>query len=161
MATQTKTKINDVLQPSGAPYGNSIVLPFHFETTAAGKWLDSDIPGTAIPNPQTLLFGVLPKGMLLTDCLAMVSTVFTALVVLKLGFQYVDGVDVTAYPQDDDYFYAALALSATSRTRANNLAVAPVLLTKDAYLVGVSSGAVHAARGIVDFVIHGTLVGVP
>lgn len=159
MTTYTKTRVKSEPNFTSAPYGNQTVYPYHFETTSAGKWLDSDVPGTAIADPLTLILGVIPGGMTIQDSLAIISDAFTASTVLKLGFAYVDGVDSTAVPQDDDYFHAALALSTAGRTRQNNTAVVPVTLPKDAYLVGVSSGAAHASAGVLDILIYGVQNG--
>lgn len=161
MATYTKLKVKSTPHYNSVPSGNAAVLAYHFETTSAGKWTDSDVPGTAIADPTTLILGVIPAGTHIQDSLAIVSDAFTASTVLKLGFAYVDGVDVTAVPQDDDYFHAALAINAAGRTRQNNLAVVPVTLPKDAYLVGVSSGAAHASAGVLDFLIYGIVNGNP
>jgi len=161
MPTYTKTKVLSTPSINSVPYGNVTVLPFHFETNSAGKWLDSDVPGTALADPTTVVLGVLPAGMTIQDSLAIISAAFSASTVLKLGFAYVDGVNSTAVPQDDDYFHAALAINAIARTRANNLAVVPVTLPKDAYLIGVSSGAAHASAGVLDVLVYGVLTGNP
>jgi hypothetical protein len=99
-------------------------------------------------------------GMRLDDCLAIVSDAFTARQTLKIGFEYVDGVDDTDVPQDDDYFFAALALDAAGRTRANNTGRAPVVLPKDAYLIGTSAGADTPAAGRLDVLVYGEFIGI-
>lgn len=158
MATATKKQVLTQQQFGGVPYGNKTGLIFRFDTNASGVWTGSD-QSTAIASGDKARLGVLPSGLLLVDCLAIVSDLFTASVTAALGFEYVDGVDSTSVPQDADYFFAALALSAIGRTRANNLAVAPVRLPKDAYLIMTTGGAAIAAAGVADFVIEGILTG--
>lgn len=158
MATATKKQVLTQQQFGGVPYGNKTGLIYRLATNASGVWTDSD-QTTAVASGDKLRLGVLPAGLLLVDCLAIISDLFTASVTGALGFEYVDGVDSTAVPQDADYFFAALAFSATGRTRANNLAVAPVRLPKDAYLILTTGGANIAAAGVADFVIEGILTG--
>jgi hypothetical protein len=90
-----------------------------------------------------------------------VSDAFTAATTCKLGFAYVDGVDSTAVPQDDDYFSASVATNAAGRYVANNTAVAPVILPKDAYLIITVAGADHASAGVMDVIVEGIWTGVP
>lgn len=158
MATATKKQVLTQQQFGGVPYGNKTGLIFRFDTNASGVWTGSD-QTTAINSGDKARLGVLPSGLLLVDCVAIISDLFTASVTAALGFEYVDGVDSTAVPQDNDYFFAALALSAVGRTRANNTAVAPVRLPKDAYLIMTTGGANIAAAGVADFVIEGILTG--
>ena len=113
----------------------------------------------AVANTDKVILGVIPEGMLLADALAIVSDAFTALTTADLGFEYVDGVDDAAVPQDADYFSAALATSAVGRTPADNNAVAPVILPKDAYLILTVGGAAHASAGQLDIIIDGVLRG--
>lgn len=160
MTTVTKNRLLDAKQAAGnAPYGNSAVLPFALATNASGVMTDSD-QTTALVQTNKVRFGVLPAGMRLDDALAIVSDLITAAMTLKIGFEYVDGVDDTTVPQDDDYFFAALALSAVGRTRANNTAVAPLTLPKDAYLIGTVAGADANAAGRLDLLVYGEFVGI-
>ena len=81
--------------------------------------------------------------------LAIVSDAFTAATTAKIGFAYVDGVDSTSVPQDDDYFFlAGLATNALVRTRSTNTGVAPITLPKDAYVILTNAGAAHASVGV-------------
>lgn len=159
MATITKKRVLTEQQFGGVPYGNKTVLPFSFETSAAGEYVNSDTPGSAVAIADKLRIGVLPAGMRLDDALAIVSNAFTALATAKIGFEYVDGVDSAEVPQDDDYFFAALAYNALGRTRANNTAVRPVTLPKDAYLTLVNAGAALAEVGQLDLLVEGVLNG--
>jgi hypothetical protein len=160
MTTVTKNRLYDQKQMSGStPDGNAVVLAFSLATNASGVMTDSD-QTTALVQTNKVRFGILPAGMRLDDALSIVSDLFTAAVTLKVGFEYADGVDDTGVPQDDDYFHAALALSATGRTRANNLAVRPVVLAKDAYLIGTVGGADVNAAGQLDVLVFGEFIGI-
>jgi hypothetical protein len=75
-----------------------------------------------------------------------VHDAFTASATMKFGFSYVDGVDSTVVPQDDDFFLGATALDAAAVT-VGARALAPVVLPKDAFLVGTLAGANLAAVG--------------
>lgn len=160
MATITKKKVLNQTQFGGAPYGNAARLSFRFATSAAGVFTDSDT-AAAVGNGDKVRLGVLPAGLRIEDALAIVSDAFTATATAKIGFEYVDGVDSTTVPQDDDYFFAALAYNAVGRTRANNTAVAPVTLPKDAYLTLVNQAAALNAVGVIDLTVEGVLTGAP
>jgi hypothetical protein len=140
--------------------GNGWVQTYNFTTNASGIFVASD-KATAVVQTDVVRIGILPAGVELHDCLSICSDAFSTSVTHKLGFQYVDGVDSTAVPQDDDYFYAALAAT-VGRTAANNTGVRPVALPKDAYLILTVNGssADHASAGIYDFLISGRYIGV-
>ncbi|MEO8391219.1 hypothetical protein [Polaromonas sp.] len=160
MATITKKKILTQPQFGGTPYGNLTTLPFNVTSTSTGAIADSDSTA-AVTAADKIRVGVLPAGMKLIDALMIVSNAFTATATAKVGFEYVDGVDDTAVPQDADYFAAALAVNALGRTRANNTAVAPVTLPKDAYLVIDWDVASNAEAGVLDIFVEGILNGPP
>lgn len=160
MSTITKKKVLTLPQYGGTPDGNVTVLPYHFETNSSGVFTDSDLT-TAVQVADVARIGVLPAGLRLDDALSIVSNLFTAAVTVAVGFAYVDGSDSSDVPQDADYFHAALALSAQSRTRANNVAVAPVVLPKDAYLTLTFAGAAIDAAGVYDILVYGEMVGAP
>lgn len=160
MATVTKKQVLTEQQFGGVPYGNKTSLPFTFETNSSGAMVNSD-QTTAVLTTDKVRFGVLPAGFRIEDSLAIVSDAFTATSTAKIGFEYVDGVDSTAVPQDDDYFHAALAWSSQLRTRANNLAVRPITLPKDAYLTIVVGTAALDAAGKLDLLVQGVLNGAP
>lgn len=157
MATVTKKRLNQAQQFT-ACYGNKFAQVFRFETNASGVCVDSS-QATAVQVNDIVRIGILPAGLELHDALAIISDAFAASTTADLGFAYVDGVDSTAVPQDADYFFAALATSAVGRTRANNTAVAPLRLPKDAYLILTRKGAADSAAGIVDVVVEGLLTG--
>ena len=157
MSTITKNRIKQAQQYSG-PSGNKFAKVFRFSVGATGVCPDSDL-ATAVQINDIVRIGILQAGMELHDALAVVSDAFAATTTADIGFAYVDGVDSTAVPQDADYFFAALATSAAGRTRANNTAVAPLTLPKDAYLIVTRKGAADSALGVLDVVVEGVLNG--
>lgn len=140
------------------PYGNGWKKKFTFQTTAAGVAVNTD-KATAVAIGDVVRLGIMPAGVELHDALAIVSDAFTALTTAKIGFAYVDGVDDASVPQDDDYFFAALATSSAGRTSANNTAVRPVRLPKDAYLILTRAGAADASVGVMDLIVEGENLG--
>jgi len=160
MPTITKKRIAQENQQNGAPYGNAAVLPFNLTTNATGAVVNSDT-ATGIALGDKVRIGVIPAGMLLNDALLIVSDAFTALVTAKVGFEYVDGLDSPAVPQDDDYFATAVTLHTAGRFRASNVAVRPVTLPKDAYLIVTTAGAANAVVGVLDVLVEGVLTGAP
>lgn len=161
MATVTKKYLSQEQQFGGAPYGNGTTLQFNLTTNASGYAVNSDT-AAAIGIGDVVRIGILPAGARLHDALAIVSDAFTASTTAKIGFAYVDGVDSTAVPQDDDYFFVAgLAVNAVGRTRATNTGVAPLTLPKDAYVILTNAGAAHASVGILDLLVECVLVGAP
>lgn len=144
----------------GAPYGNATLHRFSLASTAAGILIDSD-KATAPAIGDVVRIGILNAGLLLIDGKGLVSDAFTALATAKVGFQYVDGVDSAAVPQDDDYFTASLTLNAIGRYESNNLAVPPVVLPKDAYLILTWAGAANAEAGVLDYIVSGVETGQP
>ena len=155
MATITKSQHRTMQH--GAPYGNVTALPFNLTTTAAGAAKNSN-SAAAVGDGDKVILGTLPAGFTLLDFVGTVSDAFTALTVGKIGFEYVDGVDDASVPQDDDYFAAALTLHTLGLYRKTTT-TAPKRLPKDAYLTLVSSGAAHAAAGVLDVSVIGELTG--
>ena len=158
MATVTKKNIDNLRQIGGTPWGNLTVLEFTFETNASGVWVDSD-KATAVGIADVCNVGVLPAGFRLLDAKIIISDAFTANSTFDLGFAYVDGVDVTAVPQDADYFFNDLdeAVGLTSKTSTT----APVTLPKDAYLILTNNTAAQAAAGAMNILVTGILTGCP
>lgn len=158
MATVTKSRAKKAQQFGGVPYGNTTTLRYNLTTNASGVLVESD-QTTALVQTNVVRLGVLPAGLEIHDALMIVSDAFTAATTAKVGFQYVDGVDVTATPEDDDYFTASLVTNAVGRYMADNTAVAPVTLPKDAYLILTIAGADHAAAGVCDILVRGVGTG--
>ncbi len=159
MATVTKKYAASQQQHGGVPYGNASKLKFTFETNANGSLKDGNSLA-ALAIADKVVLGKLPAGFEIHDALAITSDAFTASVTHNIGFEYVDGADDASVPQDADYFFTALS-NAAGRTRANNTAVRPIKLPKDAWLVAVVAGAAHASVGVLDIVIEGELRGAP
>jgi len=159
MAIITKKYAKTEQQIGGVPYGNKTALKFKLETNASGVLVNGD-QTTAFGIADVARLGILPAGADLIDALAIVSDAFTGLVTFDIGFAYVDGVDSTAVPQDDNYFFENLT-NAAGRTRANNITVAPVKLPKDAWLIATVAGAANASAGVLDIVIETILNGAP
>lgn len=159
MATITKKKVLNQKQFGGTPYGNKTSLEFNLVTNAVGAFTDSDV-ATGIQSGDKVRLGVLPAGMRFEDSQVIVSDAFSASVTANIGFEYVDGVDSAAVPQNASYFGAAVALSAAARLR-NATTNAPVTLPKDAYLIVTTGGAANAVVGVADIFIEGVLTGAP
>lgn len=160
MTTVTKSRAKRLAQFGGVPYGNATALRFNLTTNASGVLVDSD-QTTALVQTNVVRLGILPAGFEIHDAVSIVSDAFTAATTADIGFQYVDGVDVAAVPEDADYFDAALDTAAQGRTRAANLAVAPITLPKDAYLILTIGGADHASAGVLDIIVNGVGTGAP
>jgi hypothetical protein len=155
MATITKKQILNDPQYGGKPEGNDAVRPFTLKTLANGSVEGSDV-ATATQIADVVRIGVLRRGFRIDDALLIISTGWTASVTGKIGFAYADGVDDATVPQDDDYFIAAgAALSTAARTRANNTAVFPVTLPKDAYIILTLAGAANAKASRIDLLVYG------
>ena len=161
MATITKKNIKNLQQPGGVPYGNMTGLHFTFETNASGYYLDSDTPAAAVGNGDVVRAGVIPAGFQIWEYWANISDAFTASSTFKIGFAYVDGVDSTAVPQDDDYFCAATTAASQAVLKKTNVAVRPLTLPKDAYVIITNAGAAQAAAGQLDLLILGIAKGTP
>ena len=158
MATLTKKNIDNLQQIGGTPWGNLTCLEFTFETNASGVWVDSD-QATAVGIADVGKVGRLPAGFRLLDAKIIISDAFTANSTFDLGFAYADGVDVTAAPQDADYFFNDLdeAVGLTFKTNPT----APVTLPKDAYLTLLNNTAAQAAAGAMNILVTGILTGTP
>ena len=159
MATITKKKVLNLKQFGGTPYGNKATLEFNLTTNAIGAFADSDV-ATAVQSGDKIRLGVLPAGFRPDDSQVIVSDAFSASVTANIGFEYVDGVDSAAVPQNASYFGSALALSSAARLR-NATTNAPVTLPKDAYLILTTGGAANAVVGVADIFIEGVLTGAP
>lgn len=159
MSTVTKKSLRQEVSHAGA-FGNLWSQIYTFETNSSGIFVNSDL-ATAVQSGDVVRFGILPAGIKISDALVIISDAFATSTTYKLGFAYVDGVDSTAVPQDDDYFIVAGTSSASAaRTPANNTAVRPITLPKEAYIILTRAGAADSAAGIMDVIVKGTLVGV-
>jgi hypothetical protein len=136
-------------------YGNVTALPFQLKTNSIGAAIGADSVA-AIGLGDKVVLGVLPTGMRLDDCMLVVSTAMTAAVTGTLGFEYDDGVDSAAVPQDAAYFGAGLVLNAVGRLRMAT-SKAPVVLPKPAKLILVTAGAANAKASQIDLLLTGEL----
>ncbi len=150
MATITK-KFNPRNSVGSTPWGNAHGLLYTLATAANGGAIGADSLAP-IAAADKVRLGLIPAGSSLLDSQVIVSTAFTAAVVGNLGFEYADGVDSAAVPQDAAYFGTALVLNATGRLR-NATAKAPVTLPKDAWLVLTTAGATNAKAARLDVVL--------
>jgi len=160
MSTVTKKQIRNDPFFAADGCGNQSVVVFTLEVNASGILVSSDL-ATALQIGDVVRIGVLPAGFKPIDALFIASDAFTALVTADIGFAYVDGVDSTVVPQDADYFGSAIALNTAGRYPADNVAVKPETLPKDAYVTMTMAGAACAAAGRVDVVIYGIHTGTP
>lgn len=159
MATITRKGLKQEATFGTAPYGNATTLEFPLTTNASGAAVNADSTD-AIASGDKVRIGIIPAGFRLHDSLAIVSTAFTASVTGSFGFEYVDGVDDAAVPQDADYFGAAVAINTAGRYAASNTAVKPVTLPKEAYLTLTTGGANNTKAAALTFLLRGELVGV-
>lgn len=148
----------------GTPYGNQTVHKYGIATNAAGAVIGSDV-ATGVAIADKIRLGKIPVGFELQDSLTIVSTGMTATITGKLGFEYVDGVDDTQDAatkegralvlQDDDYFGTGVTLATAGRYRASNVAVRPVTLPKEAYLILTTAVAANAKVSAIDVLVYG------
>ena len=153
MATITQ-KFNPRLNVGATPWGNNHGLKYTLETNAAGAVVNSN-SAAAIAIGDKVRIGVIPAGTSLLDSLVILSVAMTASVTGKIGFEYVDGVDSTAVPQDDDYFMVAGQSLATAARLRNATTNAAVTLPKDAWLILTTAGAANAKVSKLDFILFG------
>lgn len=155
MATITMKNVAHIPQEGNcvAPWGNMLALKYNFTVNSSGILVASD-KATAVADGDVIRLGILPAGLELVDMLRIISDAFASSTTDKIGFQYVDGVDSTAVPQDDDYFSAATTSASTAITRKTAV-TAPVVLPKEAYLILTSAGAAQSAAGVMDIYIYG------
>ena len=137
--------------------GNLTTCQFAVKTNAASIVQGSPY-ATAAASGDIIDLGPLQEGMRLEDAQVIVNAPLTAAGSAKLGFKYENGVDDAKVPQDDDYFGAAVALSAVARVR-NATGNTSVTLPKDAYLTVAASAAV-AEAATVEVIVFGIAEGV-
>lgn len=157
MATITK-KPNPRTQVGATPWGNAHGLQYTLATAASGAAIGAD-SNAAIASGDKVRLGRIPAGSALLDSTVTVSTGFTALVTGDLGFEYVDGVDSTAVPQDAAYFANDAAIN-TAGVYRKATTTAPVTLPKDAWLILTTAGANNAKAARLDVVLSVASEGV-
>lgn len=161
MATITKKSVNDASVRLGAtPWGNMAAFTYQLKTNAAGAVIGSDASQSGpTASGSVIRVGVIPAGFKLVDFKAAIATALTATVTLKVGFEYVDGVDSAAVPQDDDYF-AATGTATTVGVVRQATANAQVTLPKDAYLIVTTEVAANAKAAAAEFTVFAVAEGV-
>lgn len=159
MPTVTKKNAHNLPDPGfgGVAYGNMFALSYAFATNTSGIFVDSD-KATAVGDGDKVVLGKIPAGTRLVDMIAVISDAFTATIDFDIGFEYCDGVDVAAVPQDDNFFAAAADAGAAAVLRKATT-TAPVTIPKDAYLILTSTNAAHASAGRIDIDIIGIIGG--
>lgn len=140
------------------PYGNLVALRYVLKTASNGSAVGFD-SSAAIANGDVVNIGILPAGMRLVDSEVIVKTGMTATITGKLGFKYVDGVDSTDVPQDDDYFGTGLDIATAARLR-NATTNPSVALPKDAHLTLTTAVANNAKASEIEVVIFAISEGV-
>ena len=158
--SEYNSKYKKSAEPFDSPYGNLTSKKFELETNSSGVAINiSDASPSALTSGDTVILGLLPKGLELIDCLGICEDVGVASSTLAVGFKYTDGVDDSDVPQDADYFFAAFSLNAANRTRANNTAVKSVTLPKDAWLYVTHSAHTQNVALHAEFHVIGRLHG--
>lgn len=138
--------------------GNLNCEDYVLAVDAAGK-----VAGVDIATGDIIRLGIIPGGyeLLPAHAVVLVPDAFGTGVTAKVGFAYVDGVDVTAVPQDDDYFVTATSVASQGIIRGNNAAVGAVTLPKDAYLIVTLAGTSHdASAARMEVQVMGVNIGV-
>lgn len=159
MATITKLGLQDPHNQQGAsPYGNITVFRYVLKTNSSGAVIGADSTA-AVGIGDVVKIGLLPAGFRLIDSDVVIKTGMTATITAKLGFAYADGVDVTAVPQDDDYFGAGLVMSSAARLR-NATTNTSVSLPKEAWLTMTTAVAANAKASEIEIVVYGINEGV-
>lgn len=159
MATITKLGLQNPSNRLGStPYGNLTAFRYLLKTNATGAVIDGD-SASAVASGDVVKVGILPAGFSFVDSEIVIKTAMSASVTAKVGFAYADGVDVTAVPQDDDYFGAALVMSAAARLR-NATANTSVTLPKEAWLTLTTGGAANAKASEIEIIVFAINEGV-
>ena len=151
MPTITK-KFNPRTCVGATPWGNAHGLLFTLATAANGGALGAD-SAAPIAAADKVRLGLIPAGSTLLDSQVVVSTGMTATITGSLGFEYADGVDSAAVPQDSAYFGVGLNLATAARLR-NATTNKPVTLPKDAWLVLTTAVAANAKASRIDVVLN-------
>ncbi len=158
MATISKKNPDNGVQLGQTPWGNLSALRYLLKTNASGAVINAD-SNAAIAQNDVVNLGHLPAGFRFVDSEVVVVTGMTATITGDLGFAYKDGVDVTATPQDADYFGAGLNIAAAARLR-NATANPTLVLPKDAHLTLTVKTAANAKASEIEVVIFGIAEGV-
>lgn len=142
----------------GVPFGNLTVLPYT-ATFLAGVLTSSDT-ATAVVHTDTIVIGTIPKGFEVYQAfIRSTAALGAATSTISVGFSYVDGVDVPAYPENNDEWIAAQVNTAVFNA-IGNTGFTPKVFSKDAYLeILVNTAALATTGGLTGSYIV-TLFGV-
>lgn len=142
----------------GVPFGNLTVLPFTI-TFLEGVLTASDT-ATAVVHTDTVIMGTIPKGFEAHQCfIRSTAALGDTNSTIDIGFEYVDGVDVGAYPENIDEWVDAQANTAVFNA-LGNVAPVPQALSKDAYLIATINTAALLTTGSLTGSIIVHLLGV-
>lgn len=144
----------------GVPYGNRSSFKFNMTCNSSGVIADSD-DATVLAIGDIVKIGYLPAGMKLEDWHLIISDAFKASSACKIGFEYVDGVDVAAVPEDDDYFFATATVLTSIAVLRKVVGNVPIILPKDAYIIWTHEGAAADEACVADMIVVGELMGQP
>lgn len=159
MATITKVGHQEARNRLGStPWGNLSALFYKLLTNSSGAVVGGD-SSAAVASGDKVRIGILPAGFRLFDSELIIKTGMTATITGKLGFEYVDGVDDSSVPQDDDYFGTGIALATAARVR-NAAANTSVVLPKDAWLILTTAEANNAKVSEIEAIVFATSEGV-
>jgi hypothetical protein len=159
MATITKLGLQNPSNRLGStPYGNLTAFRYVLKTNSSGAVVGGD-SSSAVASGDTVRVGILPAGFRLFDAEVIVKTGMTATVTADVGFAYVDGVDVTAVPQDADFFIDGGDAATAGRLRSTT-GNASVVLPKEAWLTVTTGVAANAKASELEIVIFGINEGV-
>lgn len=143
---------------TAGPYGTLSTLHYKFETNSSGVVVGAN-DATALQATEDVILGVIPKGTKMIDVLCVISNTFSDTSTFDLGFEYVDGEDVTAAAEDPDYFVDAGDYHDAVGVIRKTTGTAPITLPKDAYLVLLNNTAAQAEAGVMDIFITCELMG--
>lgn len=134
----------------GVPFGNLSVHTFTVTFLEGVLTLSDDT--TAIVADDKIILGKIPEGSIVLGAAINMPTVLgDASCVLDVGFEYVDGVDVTAYAEAADAFIDGADATAVIAGAFGNADAIQLPFTKDVYAILTAKAA--------NFLTTGSLTG--
>lgn len=131
----------------------NITAPYKFQTNSSGILIDSSA-SAALAIGDKIRVAFLNEGFEVTDAAALVSTAAGQVATANIGFEYVDGVDDSSYPQSATAFFSALALNSAARTRTTSTKLIKPL-PKPAYLTATIAGAALSSAMVAQIILNG------
>ncbi len=141
---------------SSACVGSSqenITALYELQTDSSGILVGSSA-SAALAIADKIRVAFLNDGFEVTDAAALVSTAAGQAATANIGFEYVDGVDDSSYPQSATAFFSALALNSAARTRTTSAKVIRPL-PKPADLTVTIAGAALSSALVAQIVLNG------